>query len=74
MDQLDSDESPLMSSKKDFCSRDCVQFVEFNKFKENPALLAKEVLKEIPRQLMQYFQMKNLKPGGYMSNEELRTM
>ena len=50
MEALDADKDPLYSNALGKCaSRDCVQFVEFENFKNNPALLAHEVLKEVPR-------------------------
>ena len=50
MEILDADKEPLYSNAfGKGASRDCVQFVEFEKFKHNPTLLAKEVLKEVPR-------------------------
>ena len=53
MKLLDSDDAPLYSTKhKRYASRDIVQFVEFNKFNNDPAKLAREVLKEIPKQLL----------------------
>ena len=48
MKALDGDEN---GSKK---GRDLVQFVAFNEYKGNTALLAKEVLAELPNQLVQY--------------------
>ena len=39
--------------------RDLVQFVEFNKFENNPTKLAEEVLQEIPRQVEEYFRLTN---------------
>lgn len=64
MCELDADESPLYSKTfEKFASRDIVQFVEFNKFSQNPGLLAKEVLREIPGQILNYFQSKNMQPN-----------
>ena len=43
--------------------RDIVQFVEYSKFKHNPNLLAKEVLSEIPDQLIEFMQKNGIKPN-----------
>ena len=57
MNFLDADDEPLYSQKlQKFQERDNVQFVEFNKFKNNPQMLARETLQEMPRQILQYFQ------------------
>ena len=60
MELLDGDEKPLINSDGEIRKRDIVQFVEFNKFKDencinNGTELAEEVLKEIPRQLEEYY-------------------
>ena len=50
MDILDADDDPLYSKKfKKYMSSDIVQFVPFSEFKDDPRLLAKETLEEIPR-------------------------
>ena len=58
MDLLDGDEKPLIDSYGEIRKRDIVQFVEFNSFKKNNdnKELAEEVLKEIPRQVEEYYQ------------------
>jgi len=61
MDSLDGDIIPLVNSYGEIRKRDIVQFVKFNTFKENNATenvnkeLAEEVLKEIPRQIEEYY-------------------
>lgn len=57
MEILDGDEIPL-SNKKGIVQRDIVQFVEFSKYKDNAQQLAEEVLKEIPKQVEDYFRGK----------------
>lgn len=37
------------------CQRDIVQFVPYNKYGGNPQLLAAELLRQIPKQVTQYF-------------------
>ena len=54
MKELDGDDGPLVSSKGVTCQRDLVQFVPIRDFKGNQAALAKEVLAEVPRQLVDY--------------------
>ena len=60
MEKLDGDEIPLRNSKGEMRKRDIVQFIKFNKFKQNNAInigtdLAEEVLKEIPTQIEEYY-------------------
>lgn len=54
MEELDGD-GGLFGSNGTKCPRDIVQFVPFNKYGGNPQLLAAELLREIPRQVTQYF-------------------
>ena len=62
MNILDADENPLIDSKGVKAARDLVQFVPFSKYESNPEKLASEVLAEIPRQLMDYYEQNNLDP------------
>ena len=60
MEKLDGDKIPLVNSFGEIRKRDIVQFVEFNKFKDEKGVkngdeLAEEVLKEIPRQIEEYY-------------------
>ena len=60
MENLDGDKIPLINTKGKERKRDIVQFLEFNKFKNyfsnNPGNdFAEEVLKEIPRQIDEYY-------------------
>ena len=61
MHTLDADDIPLVDLDGNITKRDIVQFVEFNKFKNKNNVvnygtdLAEEVLKEIPRQLEEYY-------------------
>merc|ERR1712243_309574 len=70
MDELDSDDS-LLSHNGQTAKRDIVQFVEMQKFVSgggshhatwNKDLLAREVLAEIPEQLVSYMRAKKFKP------------
>ena len=63
MDILDADDEPLYSNKyKKFMESDIVQFVPFSEFKNDPRLLAKEVLEEIPRQFLYFMERNNIVP------------
>ena len=62
MNALDADINPLVNNQGVRAARDIVQFVPFNKFESNPQRLAEEVLAEIPRQILQYYEMNNLDP------------
>lgn len=63
MEQLDADIQPLYSKRlKKTMERDIVQFVPFSNFKSNPSDLAKEVLYEVPKQLITYMNKHNITP------------
>ena len=62
MDILDADENPLYDSNHRKADRDLVQFVPYNRFKNNPQKLAEQVLEEIPRQVVEYYQHKGIQP------------
>ncbi|KAJ3185015.1 hypothetical protein HDU87_002581 [Geranomyces variabilis] len=58
---LDGDDEPLVANGRK-CERDIVQFVPFASFAGSPHLLAKEVLAEIPDQLVGFMRKKGIKP------------
>ena len=62
MIQLDGDEIPLISSNGIKRMRDLVQFVPFNRYRNDPNELAAQVLEEVPRQIMEYYTMNNIFP------------
>ena len=62
MNVLDADDNPLVNSRGVKAARDLVQFVPFLKYESNPDRLAQEVLAEIPRQILEYYQQNNLDP------------
>lgn len=62
MDVLDADDEPLISSRGVQMKADIVQFVPFNKFRNSPYMLAKEVLEEVPDQLTGYFDRTDIAP------------
>ena len=59
---LDADDKPLYNSKGVKAARDLVQFVPFLKYESNPEQLAIEVLEEVPRQIVDYYEQNNLDP------------
>ena len=63
MEILDGDEIPLTSSTGKKRMRDLVQFVPFSKYQNNAEKLSMEVLAEIPRQIVEYYQFRNLNPN-----------
>lgn len=63
LERLDGDDEPLCSTDGTPCARDIGQFVQFHRHRYNSAQLAKEVLDEIPEQLVSYMRSKGLKPG-----------
>jgi len=70
MDLLDADDAPLFSKKLNrYASRDIVQFVPFREVKNDPYRLAKEVLAEVPNQLVSYFASMNIKPNPKREND-----
>ena len=67
MEELDSDDKLLKHGGK-VAARDIVQFVELRKFISkdgmwDKALLAKDVLAEVPQQVVGWMKMKNIKPN-----------
>eukprot|EP00347_Sterkiella_histriomuscorum_P017569 403348833 len=77
MDILDADDEPLYSDTyKKFMERDIVQFVPFREFKNNPLMLAKQTLEEVPIQLLSYFEKMKIIPKQQDQNQsrEIRKM
>ncbi|XP_071785739.1 copine-3-like isoform X2 [Asterias amurensis] len=63
MRMLDGDDGVLRSPSGEPACRDIVQFVPYRDFKQaSPAKLTKCVLAEVPKQVTQYFEMKDLHP------------
>lgn len=63
MERLDADNNVLRSTSGQSSARDIVQFVEFSRFSSNPSMLAEEVLKEIPNQLVSYMLSNKILPN-----------
>lgn len=62
MVRLDGDNG-LFNSKGRMANRDIVQFVPFNQVSGNSDLLAKELLAELPDQVVQYMTVMGIPPG-----------
>ena len=60
---LDADENPLYYDNGRKADRDLVQFVPFIKFQNDGQKLAEQVLEEIPRQVVEFYQHKKIPPG-----------
>ena len=63
MDVLDADDDPLYDSNGRKADRDLVQFVPYKDFKNDGQKLAEQVLEEVPRQIVEYYQHKKISPG-----------
>ena len=61
---LDADINPLVDSKGVIRMRDLVQFVPYNKFRNNQTSLAEQVLEEVPRQIIEYYTMNKIYPNN----------
>lgn len=61
MDVLDADDNPLTYRGKT-SKRDLVQFVPFRNFKNDEVALSREVLEELPRQILEYYDMQKITP------------
>ena len=68
MDTLDADDEPLIDSNGRKADRDLVQFVPYKNFQNNGQKLAEQVLEEIPRQIVEYYQHKKIAPGDPVVN------
>ncbi len=76
MKELDGDEHGLMNSKGTYATRDIVQFVPMNAYR-NLNKLSQETLMEIPAQFLSYTKAHNVKPGQKQKvavNDELFAM
>ena len=62
MNILDADDNPLKSREGIQAARDLVQFVPYNKFRDDTKKLAEEVLMEVSTQVLEYYEMNNILP------------
>jgi hypothetical protein len=63
MDVLDADDEPLYDNNGRKADRDLVQFVPYKDFKNDGQKLAEQVLEEVPRQIVEFYQHKKIAPG-----------
>lgn len=63
MDILDADDNPLYDRNHRKAARDLVQFVPFKNFQNDGQKLSEEVLEEVPRQVIEYYEQNNIIPG-----------
>ena len=70
MDVLDADDEPLVDSRGRKMTRDIVQFVPFKQFSYSPYELTKEVLAEIPREIVNFFKIKGIIPNPHVEAPE----
>ena len=66
MGVLDADDDPLIDSTGRKMLRDIVQFVPFKQLGNSPYALTKEVLAEIPREIINFFKMKGIIPNPHI--------
>ena len=62
MDALDADFVPLRDAYGNTAVRDIVQFVPFREYHANPAMLAEAVLRELPKQIDEFYQSIGIVP------------
>ena len=58
MNILNVDENPVINSNRIKATRDLVQFVPFVKYESKPENLSNELLAEISRQIIEYYEQK----------------
>ena len=63
MDVLDADDDPLYDDNGRKADRDLVQFVPYKDFRNDGQKLAEQVLEEVPRQIVEYYQHQKIAPG-----------
>ncbi|KAJ9464977.1 Protein BONZAI 3 [Diplonema papillatum] len=70
MEYLDGDDRPLVSSDGKMPNRDLVGFVPFREFQDDPEQLARETLKEIPKQFTKWAKLYKVKPPSRAHAED----
>ena len=63
MEILDGDDGMLKDSQSRMAERDIVQFVPYNSYKDDPVALTREVLAEVPREILNFFQSRKWGPN-----------
>ena len=59
---LDGNDERLVSRNNIKATRDLVQFIQYDKYKNNENILTKEILEEIPRQIIEFYILNNYNP------------
>jgi len=68
---LDADDDPLIDSKGKEMERDAVQFVPFREVGNSASRLSKEVLEEVPGQLVEFFDKAGIKPNPPITDVQM---
>jgi len=69
--KIDADITPLWSTQQEkFSERDCVQFIRFNDYRDSPGSLVREIMKQIPVQMTNYFRNANIRPNPKIELEK----
>ena len=71
---LDGNDVPLVSKQQIKWCRDIVQFIQYNKYKNNEHILTKEILEEIPRQIIEYYTLNSYSPDKIKKIVRLNSM
>lgn len=69
MEELDSDGGRLRDNWNNIASRDLVQFVEFNKYKSDLSFLSEDVLREVPKQFVEYMLNSGISPSPVLHTD-----
>ena len=68
MDTLDGNDDPLISTDGIKRQRDIVKFVRFEDCRNDPEKISEELLDEVPRQIIDFYTMKNIYPSNLIEN------
>ena len=68
MDILDGNDEPLISTDGIKRQRDIVKFVRFEDCRNDPEKISEELLDEVPRQIIDFYTMKNIYPSNLIEN------
>ena len=73
MKELDADSGGLYDKKgKIYQERDCCQFLALKNYDYSPEIMLKELLREVPDQIIQYFvDLKNIEPNDKLEDDAL---
>ena len=69
MERLDADRKELCSSNGEVMIRDIVQFIPISKYLGNFEVVKEEVLREIPKQVVQFYSLNGIKPGDDINKD-----